>query len=294
MEAGLHAHRSGTRGLADAAWTHTRLFGTSAHRGWDGFLAAAGQSRAWDATTVCFAGHWIALNTGRRPHVVERETPRGTITITTAPGRYCIVPADYTLTARAIGVHHWGGVQLSRDKVLRVLGRPIPVHEQYGACDPKLVAMLKLVVGEVVHGDTPEPLWGEGMCIGIIARLATIFGAREAQARVGGLDARRMRVVVERMADDVGARHTIVDLAQLAELSPAHFARAFKQETGVTPHTYLMRLRLERARASLATAASLRDVAAECGFADQAHLSRLFKRRFGLTPGELRRRVGPA
>jgi AraC family transcriptional regulator len=154
--------------------------------------------------------------------------------------------------------------------------------------------MLKLVVGEVVHGETPDPLWGQGMCIGIISRLATIFGVSEPIARTGCLDARRMRVVVERMADDVGARHTILELAHLADLSPAHFARAFKHETGFTPHTYLMRLRLERARARLVAGASIRDVATECGFADQAHLSRLFKRRYGLTPGELRRSARPA
>jgi hypothetical protein len=119
-------YRSGTRELADDVWARTRLFGTSAHRGWHGFLVAAGQSQAWDARTVCFAGHWIGLNTGTHPHIVECDTPGGTITITTAPGRYCIIPADCPLTQRAVGVHRWGGVELSGEKVLRVLGDRSP------------------------------------------------------------------------------------------------------------------------------------------------------------------------
>jgi AraC family transcriptional regulator len=86
-------------------------------------------------------------------------------------------------------------------------------------------------------------------------------------------------------------------LAAEVGLSPAHFARAFKETMGVAPHRYLLHLRLERARRLLdAGDATLSGVAQRAGFADQAHFTRLFKREYGVTPGVVlrsRRRVPP-
>ena len=80
-------------------------------------------------------------------------------------------------------------------------------------------------------------------------------------------------------------------------MSPAHFARAFKETMGLGPHQYLLHLRLERARRMLdAEDAVLSNIAQRAGFADQAHFTRLFKREYGVTPGIVlrsRRRLPP-
>ncbi|HUQ99283.1 MAG TPA: helix-turn-helix transcriptional regulator, partial [Gemmatimonadaceae bacterium] len=81
---------------------------------------------------------------------------------------------------------------------------------------------------------------------------------------------------------------TVDVLAREAGLSPAHFARAFRETIGKPPHAYLLIMRLEHARRLLEDCdATLSDVAMRSGFADQAHLTRLFKRAFGVTPGAL-------
>jgi AraC family transcriptional regulator len=73
-------------------------------------------------------------------------------------------------------------------------------------------------------------------------------------------------------------------------LSPAHFSRAFKETIGRAPHRYLLTMRLEKARRLLEKRdVSLSDVAQRTGFSDQAHLTRLFKREFGTTPGSVLR-----
>lgn len=79
------------------------------------------------------------------------------------------------------------------------------------------------------------------------------------------------------------------DLAKAAGLSPYHLLRVFAHATGQTPHAYLTQLRVDRTKALLPTSASLADIACECGFADQSHLTRLFRRQFGLTPGAYRK-----
>src|SRR5438445_462120 len=86
------------------------------------------------------------------------------------------------------------------------------------------------------------------------------------------------------------ARLTVDMLAREVGLSPAHFARAFKETVGRAPHQYLLWLRLERARRLLELCdADLSDIAQRTGFADQAHFTRLFKRAYGITPGALTR-----
>lgn len=80
------------------------------------------------------------------------------------------------------------------------------------------------------------------------------------------------------------------DLATLMKLSVSHFIRAFKVSFGCSPHLYLIRRRVERAQGlMLTTDAPLGQIALDCGLADQAHLSRLFKQIVGDSPAAWRR-----
>jgi AraC family transcriptional regulator len=77
-------------------------------------------------------------------------------------------------------------------------------------------------------------------------------------------------------------------VAEAAHISPSHLLRIFKRATGSPLHQFLIRLRVNRARELLLTGnASIADVAAEVGFADQSHLTRHFKRLLGTTPKKI-------
>jgi transcriptional regulator GlxA family with amidase domain len=84
------------------------------------------------------------------------------------------------------------------------------------------------------------------------------------------------------------------ELATLADFSEFHFNVAFRNSLGVSPHEFVIRRRIGRAQElMLSTGLSLADIACECGLADQAHLSRLFRKVVGETPAAWRRsRVG--
>lgn len=82
---------------------------------------------------------------------------------------------------------------------------------------------------------------------------------------------------------------TVEDLAELANLSPFYLLRTFRQQVGMPPHAYLMQVRLSRAKALLCQGWAIANVAQETGFADQSHLSRQFKRTWGITPGQYQR-----
>src|SRR5438046_10654481 len=99
-----------------------------------------------------------------------------------------------------------------------------------------------------------------------------------------------MRRVLEMIDARLDPLLTVEMLAREVGLSPAHFARAFKETIGRAPHQYLLGLRLERARRLLELCgADLSGIAQRTGFADQAHFTRLFKRAYRITPGALLR-----
>lgn len=80
---------------------------------------------------------------------------------------------------------------------------------------------------------------------------------------------------------------TLDDLASVVGRSRFHFARLFKASTGETPHQYVVRRRVERARELLRAGGVIADVALAVGFASQSHLNYHVRRAFGRTPGQL-------
>ncbi|TWB45539.1 AraC family transcriptional regulator [Rhizobium sp. ERR 922] len=75
-------------------------------------------------------------------------------------------------------------------------------------------------------------------------------------------------------------------LAQAAGLSKFEFVRQFRREFGLPPHAYLRLVRVRRARDHISAGEALADSAMACGFADQAHMTRAFRRVLGITPGQ--------
>ncbi|MFC4991258.1 helix-turn-helix domain-containing protein [Rubritalea tangerina] len=84
----------------------------------------------------------------------------------------------------------------------------------------------------------------------------------------------------------------VEDLASESNMSTFHFARSFKKTTGHSPHKYLTTMRLEKALTLMPKDdLSLADVASESGFSDQAHFTRVFKKKMGVTPAAYRRKL---
>jgi|GEM_PF-1422798 len=132
----------------------------------------------------------------------------------------------------------------------------------------------------------------EGRALLLVDWLLRLHGPLRASlaAQTGGLSPRHLRracdFIIEHLAEDI----CLDDLAAQTGLTCKHFARAFKQSTGLPPHQYLIMQRVEAAKRLLIDAtASLADVALECGFADQSHFTATFRKSVGITPGTWRR-----
>lgn len=105
-----------------------------------------------------------------------------------------------------------------------------------------------------------------------------------------GLAPWQLRKVLAHIEANLGVSIRNKDLASLARLSTFHFNVSFRGSVGNSPHQYIIRRRMERAQElMLSTEKALSAIAAECGLADQAHFTRLFRRFAGESPASWRR-----
>ena len=132
----------------------------------------------------------------------------------------------------------------------------------------------------------PEALAGEELLLRAYGRMLALH----ADVQPGPLG--REPGPMARVRDSIEQRYaeplTLAELAAIARVSRYHLIRAFRAEVGLTPHAYLVDVRVRRARELLAANRAPADVAAAVGFADQAHLTRAFKARIGVAPGAYR------
>lgn len=159
-----------------------------------------------------------------------------------------------------------------------------PEVGRFSHCDPFLrdavLSLLRLALSSGVE----DALRRDGLVDAIAARLVSPRAPRPAVA----LAPAALRRVQERLHDELAEPHRSADLAALAGLSRFHFARQFRRATGLSPHAYLLEVRVLEAARLLATGADVGDVAAAVGFGSRAHLSRQLASRLSITPGALR------
>jgi AraC family transcriptional regulator len=103
-----------------------------------------------------------------------------------------------------------------------------------------------------------------------------------------GLSKSKLRQVTEYINEHLHQDLKLIEIAAIAQMSPYHFLRLFKQSLGITPHQYILQRRIEKAKYLLQhSQLSIAAIAFKVGFCDQSHLTRYFKRIVGLTPKQL-------
>ena len=138
-----------------------------------------------------------------------------------------------------------------------------------------------VVVGE-------QGLEQEGLLAAFLEAASDESGQALAATPVTPPVARARKFIEDRLADDVRLEHLEAEVG----LSRFYLVRRFRAEVGMPPHAFQLALRLDRARVLVASGMPLADVASRCGFTDQSHLTRHFRRATGVAPGAYARSAG--
>ncbi|WP_137135058.1 AraC family transcriptional regulator [Rhizobium sp. FKY42] len=110
------------------------------------------------------------------------------------------------------------------------------------------------------------------------------YGGQKQFTLRGGLAPQVRRRLFDYIEAELHRQISLRELACTANLSEFHLQRMFKQSCGVSPHSFILNRRIEKARRMLASAEPIAEIAAACGFSHQSHLTRAFKTMTGITP----------
>jgi len=155
---------------------------------------------------------------------------------------------------------------------------------------PRVSALIPLV--EALSMSKQDAIMADAVARLVIVEALDALAASPARGRGGSrLGRRALGRAIEFIEANLSADFRLADLAAQVGLSSSHFARCFKEETGKSPHAYVLERRVERAKRLLRTTdTSIADIAAECGFSSQSHLTTIFRQIAEITPGRYRKR----
>ena len=161
---------------------------------------------------------------------------------------------------------------------------PFPAQQLRSMMAELFTAMNSALCGERVPAEE---------CMRRAAAILQSVEERQAPATTqvrGGLAPWQVRKVTAHIESNLDSRMRSEELAAIVRLNPCHFSRAFRNSFGMSPLEYVIRRRMERAQGlMLSTDAPLSQIALDCGMADQAHFSRMFRRTVGESPRIWRR-----
>jgi AraC family transcriptional regulator len=163
--------------------------------------------------------------------------------------------------------------------------------EAFGTHDPWLGRTGLALLAELGSGDPLGRLQAEALATVLAIHLLRCHSALDRPALRGpaGLPPIVLRRALDYIEAHLAGDLSLVALARAAGYSPYHFARLFKASTSTSPHQYVVRRRVERARELLATTGwSVAFIAQEVGFASASHLARHIRHHFGVPPAALR------
>jgi AraC family transcriptional regulator len=170
-------------------------------------------------------------------------------------------------------------------------GGRIELIRQLKLDDPQIRRLMEALRAEIAAGSPTGTLFGESIAVALSAHVAQRYSSltTKIEQHRGGLSRSRLNRVFEYINTNLSDKLELSMLADLAGLNLYHFARAFKQSTGESPHQYVLRRRIEEAKEFLRNPeASVFEASARTGFVDQSHFSKVFRRMVGIAPSEYR------
>lgn len=262
---------------------------TSLATEWQTIAIAYMSQPAYELPESCTSLHGIAISTAST--VVERTIDGITKSELSSPGSMVVVPANVGHSSR--WSHEEEMLMIGLDPTLfayaiddAALGstRLVP---QFLTPDP-LVYQLGLALRTLLQQDPRgSRLYAETTAAMLSVHLLKNYGEQKLEFREysDGLPRSTLRQVIEYIDANLNHELGLAELAAIAHLSPHYFTRLFKRSTGLTPHQFVIRCRVKRAKTLLLSGQdSIAAIAQQVGFASQAHLTVHVKRLLGVTP----------
>src|SRR5499427_215000 len=211
---------------------------------------------------------------------------------TAEPGTTFVLPRDTVDELRWAGPTHRIAVALHPSLLLSAIDETIGQNhveliEHWNVTERHIMSVLLALTTDLDAGSPAGRLYGESLANALAVYLLSRYAVRRRVPTVpkGGLPRYRLKRVLDYIGDNLAEDVSLADLAELAGMSAHHFAELFKRSMSCTPHRYLLRERIERAKTALRDPrCTVLDAAVISGFPNPSHFARMFRRFVGVTP----------
>jgi AraC family transcriptional regulator len=176
-----------------------------------------------------------------------------------------------------------------------VLDRPIKdvlLHDELQLQDPVLLNLVDSVQSEATSGNIGTSLYAESLAIQLAVHLLRNYAniTFKESLSVNQFSLYQRKLLIEYIDSHIHVKFRVEDLAALLGMGLWTFTKKFSESFGCTPHSFITSLRVEKAKQMLMEGRyAIKQVAYDCGFSDQAHLTRVVRANLGVTPGQLKR-----
>ncbi len=289
-----------THGLVTRAGT--QIWASSEGRGWRSLFASAQREAPFEDHCPAVADHLVVVHLSG-PVRVDRTLAGKHDSCMIPPGGVFIMPGGIEFDVRLEGQLDTVHFYLHRDVVDEIAdefhgGDTISIVPRLGDRDPLLEQVALSLRDQLRDASSATALYVDYLARATAARLihdhSSATSATPNPARKAGLTQRQLRRAIDFIEANLEYDPTLAELAATVGLSPVYFARQFRIATGLAPHQYLLRSRVDRAKRLLSNGDQpIAAIALECGFCHQEHFTRVFRKHCGTTPAAYRLSIRP-
>ncbi len=274
----------------------TRITRSSAGMNWQGFILERHLTSPGERPATCIDMHIITMLCGNTAELYCRDVDGNACRFIGRGGSVTYAPVGSVPYVRLESPAEFTHVGFQQSFIRRVneemerkpLANPV---FRAGVRDVSIQRILGLLTEEVEAGGPSGKLYVDSLAHALATRyLLTEDRSPAVDIRTSPLPLRILNRVKEKIEASIDTDLSLESLAKESGYSRAHFLRMFRTATGVTPHQFVLNLRLKQAQNRIKkTRDSLIDIAADCGFASQSHMTTVFRKYLDLTPAEVRR-----
>jgi len=257
---------------------------------WDGLRLEHYRFRSGELPEHSHSEHTVLMSLSDNCPA-EMQTGSGLkISGTQTRGSICVIPAGLPHRAQIGGPCEHLALYVDNALINRAAAthsNRYQIVERYSRGDAVIAHIGSALLAELDSEELNGRLYAESLANVLAVHLLRHYSneGEPVLQNCGGLPTHKVRLVTNFIAENFATDITLAQLPHVAGMSSFHFSREFKKATGTTPHQYLIKFRVDRAKSLLAdNHLPLVEVGMRAGFSHQSHFTRLFRRLTGTTP----------
>jgi len=261
---------------------------------WSGLRLELWDGAASDVPETVLFQHALALNVGDPVASDIRWVGHRAAAGSFEHGKTTLLPAGVPYRTHNRG--HWRGLMLAVEPQLLCSVAPsnvaggIELAPAFAVSDPYLWYAAQSLASDAREGSPTGALYGETVSAALAAHLLRHYSSRPPKpAATPGTADPRVQRIRQFILDQLDRPLALAELAAVAGMDLYTFAKWFKRALGESPHRFVVRARIRRAKERLATSSDgLVEIALDCGFGSHSHFTTTFRRCVGMTPKDYR------